>query len=372
MSSAITPVTMPKWGLSMTDGTVTSWLAAEGDMVSAGQDLVEVETTKITNVCEAPAAGVLRRIVGLPGENLPVGALLAVLAEAAVPRPEIDAFIAGFQERFAAGADEGTAARSVPESVEASGIEINYLAAGGGAGTPIVFIHGFGGDLSSWQMNQAALAAGRRALALDLPGHGASAKSVPAGGIEGLAGVVAVWLDAVGVARAHLVGHSLGGAVALALALRDPARVASLSLLAPAGFGPDINGGFIEAFRTANKRKSMRAAVELLFGDVRVITPELIEDLLRYKRLEGVQAALDKLAADCFPNGSQATVLAGRVAELAMPWQVIWGAADRILPATQAEAAPAHQRHVLADAGHMVHMERANEVNRLIAALADG
>ncbi len=370
MSSAITPVTMPKWGMSMTDGTVTSWLAQEGDIVSAGQDLVEIETTKITNVCEAPAAGILRRVVASPGEKLPVGALLAVLAEAAVPKSEVDAFVASFRQEFVPGEAEGPAVEPIPENVEANGLKINYLAVGDGAGMPMVFIHGFGGDLSSWQMNQAALASGRRALAPDLPGHGASSKSAPAGGVEGLATVVGAWLDVVGVAKAHLVGHSLGGAVALVLALREPARVASLTLVAPAGFGPDINADFIDAFRAADKRRSMRAVLEYLFADGRSITPELVENLLRYKRLDGVPAALDKLAADCFPGGRQAAVLAGRLSELAMPWQVIWGAADRILPAVQAEAAPAHRRHVLEGAGHMVHLERADEVNRLIELLA--
>src|SRR5260221_7218173 len=94
--SAVTAVRMPKWGLSMQEGAIVDWWKAEGDAIAEGDDLVDIETSKITNVCESPAAGVLRRIVAQPGETLPVGALIGVLAEPATADAEIDAFIADF------------------------------------------------------------------------------------------------------------------------------------------------------------------------------------------------------------------------------------------------------------------------------------
>jgi pyruvate/2-oxoglutarate dehydrogenase complex dihydrolipoamide acyltransferase (E2) component len=68
---------MPKWGLTMTEGKVVGWLKDEGETFKAGDELLEIETTKITNVFEAPEAGVLRRIVAPAGATLPIGGLLA-------------------------------------------------------------------------------------------------------------------------------------------------------------------------------------------------------------------------------------------------------------------------------------------------------
>jgi pyruvate dehydrogenase E2 component (dihydrolipoamide acetyltransferase) len=71
---------MPKWGIEMTEGTVNSWTAQEGQVVAKGEPLLEVETDKIVNTVESPFAGTLRRIVAVAGEVYPVGSLIAVLA----------------------------------------------------------------------------------------------------------------------------------------------------------------------------------------------------------------------------------------------------------------------------------------------------
>ncbi|GGJ06929.1 dihydrolipoamide acetyltransferase component of pyruvate dehydrogenase complex [Saccharopolyspora subtropica] len=91
--SKINLIEVPKWGLSMEEGTITRWLVAEGTRFRKGDPICEVETSKITNEMEAPFDGVLRRVVAREGETLPVGAPMAVSAEEDVADSEIDAFL---------------------------------------------------------------------------------------------------------------------------------------------------------------------------------------------------------------------------------------------------------------------------------------
>ncbi len=382
MSATLQAIIMPKWGLAMDEGMVVTWHVEEGARFDGSDEILDIETTKITNALESTAAGVLCRRVAGEGEILPVGALLGVIAEGVaggvVEAGEVDAFITRFNENFAvAAAEASTQAASEPEFVEAAGWRLNYLrtSPSSGAGesevAPIVLVHGFGGDLNNWLFNQADLAQSHCVYALDLPGHGRSSKDVGAGDLGVLSDALGAFLDALGIGHAHLCGHSLGGAVVLDLALRRPETAASLTLISSAGLGPEINGSYIDGFIAAGRRKEMKAMLALLFAAPDAVSRSMVEELLRYKRLDGVEAALRGIAEAVFPGGRQAVVLAERLSELVQPVQAIQGSEDRILPPAQVEGLPANVAvTMIENAGHMPQMEAAAEVNRLIRAIA--
>src|SRR5439155_1648509 len=137
-----------------------------------------------------------------------------VIADSLVPDAEIDRFVADSPARIVSAAAAAEPSGPAPAIAVVRGQPLRYLKRGQG-GEAAVLMHGFGGDLNTWLFNHQALAAKRAIYALDLPGHGGSSKQVGGGTLREFAEVLETFLDVVGLSKAHLVGHSMGGAVAL-------------------------------------------------------------------------------------------------------------------------------------------------------------
>ena len=363
----IVAVVMPKWGLAMEEGQVNEWLVEEGSEIKVGDEILEVETDKIAGTVEAADAGTLRRRLAEPGTVYPVKALLGVLADASVSDTDIDAFVADYVVPAAAEGEDEDAGPSY-QFLELGDQRLRYAQRGDGD-QAVVLIHGFGGDLDNWLFNLDTLAEGYTVYALDLPGHGQSSKRLDDPTLAGLAKTVNAFMEALEIDRAHLVGHSMGGGLALRLAQQHPERVRSLGLISCAGLGETIDWDYIHGFVAAENRRQLKNVMTKLFADPSLVNRKLVDDVLRYKRLDGVSETLTQLADTLFANGQQRERPAEGFDPAKVPTLVIWGEQDQILPVAQAEGlGQGATVRVVPDAGHMVQMEAASTVNSALLA----
>lgn len=234
-------------------------------------------------------------------------------------------------------------------------------------GAPIVLLHGFGGDRQTWLNIQTALAPKKRSIAFDLPGHG-EALDWPRIGHAGVsAKAVAQSLEALDLQRVHLVGHSMGGAVAALIAMRNPDLVASMTLLAPGGFGPEINHRLLRRYATATDPELMEVLLEQFFGWEFKLPKFLARTAAESRARPGSAATLETIANEIIDGTVQKTLPRDELAALQMPIKVLWGTQDRVLPTRQAHKLPGIvATHIFERVGHMVHLEIPKDTTRLI------
>jgi pimeloyl-ACP methyl ester carboxylesterase len=378
-------------GEYMESVVVLEWLVKPGDTVAAGQPVVVVETAKSATEMESPAAGVLEAVHAEAGAEVATGGLLGTIrGEATAPASagreaaRIRVSPAARRAARARGIDLASVKPTSPSgriklrdlgaasaalSTAATAPTAATLAARvkpGGAGAPIVLLHGFAGDSSAWGPLLARLRTGATTIAIDLPGHGDSPLDSPAG-LEAIAAAVASHLRAAGIAEAHLVGHSLGGAVAIALAAGGHLRARSLALLAPAGLGARVNTDCIEALATVSRSEALAAWLRELVADASLIDRDFLALAMQARSRPGLLAAQQAIASHLFSQGTQLFDCRPMLARIEAPVKIVWGLADRIIPWRQAMGLSGREAlHLLPGVGHLPHLEAIAMTARLI------
>lgn len=236
---------------------------------------------------------------------------------------------------------------------------LHAIEAGGGDQPPLVFLHGFDGQAEVFAPLAAVLAAeGRRCLAFDLPGHGRSRDYPGFGPPKVAARAVLAELQGRGIEAAHFVGHSMGGAVACLVALFEPSRALSLTLLAPGGFGPQIGVEAIRAVMEAQTEADRLFALKAMTATDFTVPVEALGGCNGPEGRREVRAIFDLL----FAGGTQGVLPLDAVAATGVPVEVLWGEEDPVTPVAQTEGLPAAFAVTrLARTGHMLTLEAPGE-----------
>lgn len=237
-------------------------------------------------------------------------------------------------------------------------------------GVPVVFLHGFAGDHETWIGQTIGLETRRRTIAFDLPGHGAALHWPKIGHAGISAAAVIASLDGLGIERFHLVGHSMGGATATIVAskLAEAERLASLTLVAPGGFGPEINHRLLRRFAAATDEHEIHSLLEQFFGFEKPVPLAAARRIAEARQDADVPRTLSIVAEAILDGERQKSFDLARLADLPHPIRLIWGDQDRVLPLRQAHGVPGTVGvHVFAGVGHMPHLEVARDVTRIIA-----
>lgn len=367
-------LTMPKWGMAMETGKVVEWLVNEGNEINKGDEILEVETEKIVNAMEAQQSGTLARLVAQPGDELPVGALLGVITDGTADVEAIDSFVNEFQSNFVPE-EHNDDDSSEPERISIKGRDITYLKVQANETeekTPIILVHGFGSDRNSWLFNIAALVQQRSLYLLDLPGYGSSSKDVGDGSIGFFADFLCHFMDEMKIEKAHLLGHSMGASIIVNVAASQPDRIASLALLSGGGLGEAIDADFINHFVSAERRKDLKPVLQKLFADDSLVSREMINDVLKFKRIEGVKQALEKIVQASFSQIDGRFDYSQLHQGFSMPVISIWGREDRIAGLSDENKSVPISVNWIDNCGHVPHMEAAAKVNDLLADFYQG
>lgn len=264
--------------------------------------------------------------------------------------------------------------------VNVDGFRMRYQCQGE-RGTPLILIHGFASSIVTWYRNMPDLARDHRVYAIDLKGWGLTDK--PSDGDYSMlaqAHHVRAFMDALDIERAVIVGHSMGGAIAVHMAVEYPERVRGIVLIDPAGARsfpylglisrlmdvPPVRrwAWFATHYLITNEWLLTRNMPRAYYNPAH-LTHEMKRALLQPYQTHGFIDALIALT-----RSTRSSRLDRRAHQVACPALIIWGEQDRVVPASDGQyflnAIRASRLALIPEAGHLPHEERATEVNRLI------
>ena len=244
---------------------------------------------------------------------------------------------------------------------------LHCLEAGSKSAPVLVLLHGFGGFAGSWQPVIDRLGDRFYILAFDLPGHGGSLKFPGFGSPRFAALAVIDDLRQHGISSTHIAGHSMGGAIAALMAMEAPDLIASLTLVSPGGFGPEMDQPTLRVFAEAKSAAELAQAMAPMFADGFAPDPNMLAALASIREQPGQREALLHVLSKISRGDGQGVLPLGQLEQRHFAVTLAWGIEDRTVPFSQSANAPDWFNLIaLSNAGHMLLDEAPEAVARAI------
>ncbi len=232
---------------------------------------------------------------------------------------------------------------------------------------PLILLHGFGMISAHLSPAIGALSARRFVVAFDLPGHGGSLAHPLAGSARKCADAVIEEIEARTLGPVTLLGHSFGGAVASLVAIARPDLVNRLILLAPGGFGPDINAGLLRRFASATSSNDIEACLSAMVAPGFPVPNDLVQKIVEMRQIPDQTNSLIELSSRFLRDDRQGVLPLEALAATGIPVDLVWGELDTVVPVTDGMLAPAaFRKTIIAGAGHMLVDEALENITRVI------
>lgn len=251
------------------------------------------------------------------------------------------------------------------EQIKVGKLDIHYFT--GGEGKPLVVLHGGGGGAGEWVQSMTELCKHYRIYIPDLPGFGSSGSMDGKYGIPEFVDFLEDFTCSLGLNCFHLVGHSLGGGIALRYAVKFPDKIGKLVLVNSMSLGRGL-ALWIRLLSSSTICRSLAVAATAILEAVKWLVNKVYAPL---RFMNPLPRATIVLGAGMTVLREQATALVNQFSELMIPTLLVWGAKDTIVPVSNAYAAaqliPGCQLHVFEDGGHSIHTQKVKEFSHLLA-----
>jgi pimeloyl-ACP methyl ester carboxylesterase len=425
-------LTLPRMGETMDEGAIVAWLKQPGEHFRRGETLLEVESDKTNVEIPALEDGEMVRHLASVGEKVAVDRPIAVIATAGASSTSSEPVERHYSNSPAVrqwdqpdsnestrttanvGRDLREPAPTVNAKIRASpmarrratklGVNLAEIKGSGPRGRvtvadvhahvmlvpkpsipmvdisgmhalrwgkpergTCVLLHGFAGDPTNWRRTGEFLASqGFEAIAFELPGHGS--RPLAASSLEELAAELLHALPNSSASSLHLVGHSLGGALAISIAAKASDRLTSLTLMAPFGIGTFIDQSFLDGMASVRTVAALEREIRKTTAQPLSYSKTALAAMLQSLPTDSLGAISGMMAS----NGVQQLFLVPELEKMKLPVRVLFGRQDRILRWQEALNLPGKIALHLFDTGHMLHWEDPSAVLPVLAGFPVG